>query len=95
MRGKGRLRNLKPLAMRGASGKGLQTRPSLEILLLGLNACGIPLDAIICSNDVEEQAQLRTIDAQLRASKNVSAETLQALETIIRLARLVPTAAEE
>lgn len=58
--------------------------PGMDTLVRLLNVIDITLDQIINADTPEEKAQIDDISAQLRASKTVSPETLQALAAIIQ-----------
>jgi len=61
--------------------------PDMISLTLVMSACNIDWKKVLTSDSEEGQAQIRDIDAQLRASGTISLETLQALEAIIRASR--------
>ena len=62
--------------------------PDTETLVRVANACGIHLEEILQSDNSEEQSHIQDISTQLRASKQVSSATMQALEAMVRAIRL-------
>jgi transcriptional regulator with XRE-family HTH domain len=58
--------------------------PDTFTLITLANTCGFRLEDIFQGEDEAGKAQIQKISTQLRASKQVSSSTLQALEAVIR-----------
>ncbi|MEP7287814.1 MAG: helix-turn-helix transcriptional regulator [Chloroflexota bacterium] len=68
--------------------KTVKTAPDTQTLLRLMDICGFTLEDIFQSDDDAGNSQIHDISTQLHASKHISAETMQALEAVIRAVRL-------
>ncbi len=81
------LTGLSPATLSRIENAETKAGPDTPNLLALMDVCGIPLDEIIQSDDDAGTAQLHEISTQLRASRELSPATLQALEAVIRAVR--------
>jgi transcriptional regulator with XRE-family HTH domain len=68
--------------------------PDMDTIIRLINLCNFKLEEILPSDTPEDKARVEGLSTQLRASKEISRATLEALEAVIREVRIQTTAQE-